>query len=65
MRVVESCSATALPNSTDADPAIKGAAKYCQLGMDAFLKLLQALLESQSANVLVNVSSQSTQAMPL
>ena len=68
MRVVESCSATALPTSTDADPAIKGAAN-CQLGMDVNLKLLQALLESQSANLLANVSSglsaKGIQATPL
>ena len=44
MRSVEQVSQAALPESTDADTAVKGAQKYAQIGADASVKLLQLLV---------------------
>lgn len=46
MVTVEDCSGTALPGTTDVDGCLQGAAKFQQVGCDAWVKILDAALEN-------------------
>ena len=51
MRSIDCMSENSLPSTTDTDGSVKGAAKYGQLGSDACLKTLQAVLDAWRVSV--------------